>query len=372
MNSQFSQMTLYELRSPSIDLDKLQGLLNQAFSRVSPAEGLLPGPVTDSTYEIVRANADIVELRTPQGRTLALGMSLIQELAQAVKAGQISVADIREKRVMDKLPDTSMDPFLVNGYNNVLTPLVAQLIGAVGSESQAAAVPLLPDARVLIIDEINRGNISRIFGELITLIEPSKRAGASEALEVVLPYSKKPFSVPQNVYLIGTMNTADRSLTGMDVALRRRFVFKAMPPRANLLDGVEVEGIPIERLLAVLNQRIEALLDRDHCLGHAYFMPLRQTPTLHKLAEIFSNQVLPLLQEYFFDDWQRIQWVLNDHRKSEPFQFVRARGIEVDELFGTDVNVAHSPKVWTVNDDVFQCVESYRGVIDHREAQDDE
>lgn len=372
MNSQFSQMTLYVLRSPAIDLDKLQGLFNQASSRVSPASGLVPGPITDSTYEIVRANADIVELRKPQGRTLPLGMSLIQELAQAVKAGQISVADIREKRVMDKLPATSMDPFLVNGYNNVLAPLVAQLIGLDGLESPVAAVPLLPDARVLIIDEINRGNISRIFGELITLIEPSKRAGASEALEVVLPYSKKPFSVPQNVYLIGTMNTADRSLTGMDVALRRRFVFNAMPPRPDLLGGVEVEGIPIERLLAVLNQRIEALLDRDHCLGHAYFMPLRHTPTLHKLAEIFSNQVLPLLQEYFFDDWQRIQWVLNDHRKPESYQFVSARDVDVDELFGADVNVAHSSKAWTVNDDAFQCVESYMGVIDHREAKDDE
>lgn len=371
MNSQFSQMTLYELRSPSIELDKLRGLLNQASSRVSPAGGLFPGTVTDSTYEIVRANADVVELRKPQGRRLALGMSLIQDLAQAVKAGKISVSDIREKRVMDKLPDTSMDPFLVNGYNNVLAPLVAQLIGADDSESIATAVPPLPDARVLIIDEINRGNISRIFGELITLIEPSKRAGASEALEVVLPYSKKPFSVPQNVYLIGTMNTADRSLTGMDVALRRRFVFKPMPPRPDLLNGVEVEGIPIERLLAVLNQRIEALLDRDHCLGHAYFMPLRQTPTLHKLAEIFSNQVLPLLQEYFFDDWQRIQWVLNDHRKPESFQFVSSRGVEVDELFGPDVNVARSPKIWTVND-VFQCVESYMGVINQSEIQDDE
>lgn len=372
MNSQFSQMTLYELRSPSIDLDKLQGLLNPTSSRVSSTGGLLPGPVTDSTYEIVRANDDIVELRGPQGCTLPLGMSLIQDLAQAVKAGQISIADIREKRVMDKLPHTSMDPFLIDGYNNVLAPLVAQLIGTDGLQSLPAHATSLLDARVLVIDEINRGNISRIFGELITLIEPSKRAGASEALEVVLPYSKKAFSVPQNVYLIGTMNTADRSLTGMDVALRRRFVFKAMPPRPDLLNGVEVEGICIDRLLAVLNQRIEALLDRDHCLGHAYFMPLRQTPTLTKLAEIFSNQVLPLLQEYFFDDWQRIQWVLNDHRKPEAFQFVIARGVDVDDLFGTDVNVTSSPKAWTVNYDAFQCAESYLCVIDYREAQDDE
>lgn len=372
MNSQFSQMTLYELRSPSIDLEKLQGLLKHTSSRVSTAGGLFPGPVADSTYEIVRANADIVELRKPQGRTLSLGMSLIQELAQAVSAGKISITDIREKCVMDKLPETSMDPYLVNGYNNVLALLVAQLIGADSSQSLSAHSPALPDARVLIIDEINRGNVSRIFGELITLIEPSKRAGASEALEVVLPYSKESFSVPQNVHLIGTMNTADRSLTGLDVALRRRFVFKAMPPRPNLLDGVEVESIPIKHLLAVLNQRIEALLGRDHCLGHAYFMPLRQTPMLHKLAEIFSNQVLPLLQEYFFDDWQRIQWVLNDHRKPEAFQFVIARGIDVDELFGTDANVGHSPKAWSINEEAFQCIESYLGVIDHRQAQEDE
>ncbi len=372
MNSQFSQMTLYELRSPSIDIDKLKGLLNQASSRVASTGGLFPGPVTDSTYEIVRVNADIVELRKPQGRTLALGMGLIDELAQAVKAGQISITDIRDKRVMEKLTETSMDPFLVNGYNNVLAPLVAQFIGAEGLKSLPAPTPEQTDARVLVIDEINRGNISRIFGELITLIEPSKRAEAGEALEVVLPYSKTPFSVPQNVYLIGTMNTADRSLSGMDVALRRRFVFKEMPPRPDLLNGVEVEGICINRLLLVLNQRIEALLDRDHCLGHAYFMPLMKAPTITQLAEIFRNQVLPLLQEYFFDDWQRIQWVLNDHRKPEKFQFVMARAVDVDDLFGTDVNVTRSPKAWTINHEAFQHAKSYLRVIDAREAQDGE
>lgn len=372
MNSQFSQMTLYELRSPSIDLNKLQGLLNQAPSGLSTSGGLFPGPVTDSAYEIVRVNADIVELRKPQGRTLPLGMSLIKDLAKAVKAGQISIADIREKRAMEKLQESSMDPYLVNGYNNVLAPLVAQFIDADSTQKLIDDVPAIPDARVLIIDEINRGNISRIFGELITLIEPSKRAGASEALEVVLPYSKRPFSVPQNVYLIGTMNTADRSLTSMDVALRRRFVFRAMAPRPDLLKGVDVEGVSIERLLTVLNQRIEALLDRDHCLGHAYFMPLRQSPTLTKLADIFSNQILPLLQECFFDDWQRIQWVLNDHRKPETFQFVIARGVDAEELFGTDVDVANNPKTWGVNYDAFHYPESYLGVIDYREAYEGE
>lgn len=276
MNSQFSQMTLYELRAPSIDLDKLDVLLNQSYRSSTSEGGLVP----------------------------------------------------------------------------------------------SSSAP--PDARVVIIDEINRGNISRIFGELITLLEPSKRGGADESLEVILPYSKERFSVPQNVYIIGTMNTADRSLTGMDVALRRRFVFKPMPPRSELLEGIEIEGIVIGQLLSVLNQRIEALLDRDHCLGHAYFIPLRKTPTLDKLAEILSNQVLPLLQEYFFDDWQRIQWVLNDHRKPEAFQFISARAIEVDTLFGSNVNVANKPMAWVVNEEAFLYVESYLGVIDHRAAQDGE
>lgn len=222
---------------------------------------------------------------------------------------------------------------------------------------------------VLIIDEINRGNISRIFGELITLIEPSKRAGAPEALEVVLPYSKKPFTVPDNVYLIGTMNTADRSLTGMDVALRRRFVFVPMPPRPSELRGVLIEELDVEELLGIMNQRIEALLDRDHCLGHAYFLPLRGAATpLAVLAMIFRNQVLPLLQEYFFDDWQRIQWVLNDHRKPKAFQFVQGVDVSVAELFGDGVNVSRAPKVWKVNAEAFDRIESYLGVVNHQDA----
>lgn len=369
MNSQFSQMTLYELRSPSIDLDKLQGLLNLGPTDLQGVGGLVPGPVQDSAYEIVRVNADIVELKKPQGRTLPLAMSLIQELAQAVKAGQISVADIREKRAMEKLTETSMDPFLINGYNNVLAPLVAQYIGEKSSTGTEAVTPTLPNARVLIIDEINRGNISRIFGELITLIEPAKRAGADEALEVLLPYSKKSFSVPSNVYLIGTMNTADRSLAAMDVALRRRFVFKEMPPNPGLLKGVEVGDIKIDELLTVMNQRIEALLDRDHCLGHAYFLPLREDNTCAKLAEIFRVQVLPLLQEYFFDDWQRIQWVLNDHRKvNKAYCFVTTSEVNTTSLFGDAVNIARSPQLWCVNEVAFLSEQSYLGIINHEDA----
>ncbi|MDH1896532.1 McrB family protein [Aeromonas caviae] len=222
---------------------------------------------------------------------------------------------------------------------------------------------------VLIIDEINRGNVSRIFGELITLIEPSKRAGADEALSTVLPYSKQPFSVPDNLYLIGTMNTADRSLAGLDIALRRRFVFEEMAPDPDLLKSVVVEAdgvsIDVARLLAIMNQRIELLLDRDHCLGHAYFMPLKggTKPTLAQLGAIFKTQILPLLQEYFFEDWQRIAWVLNDHRKGKADQFLQAPQVDVAALFGDQVKVGHHQR-WTLNEEAFERIGAYAGIIE--------
>lgn len=217
---------------------------------------------------------------------------------------------------------------------------------------------------VLIIDEINRGNVSRIFGELITLIEPSKRAGASEALTTTLPYSKRPFSVPDNLYLIGTMNTADRSLAGLDIALRRRFEFEEMPPRPDLLEGVVIEegehSVNVSELLSVLNQRIEVLLDRDHCLGHAYFMQLNDDPTQERLSKIFQNQVLPLLQEYFFEDWQRIAWVLNDHRKSSPeTMFLQAPKLDIKALLGDDVPVGGQRQRWTLNPAAFGNIATY-------------
>lgn len=243
-------------------------------------------------------------------------------------------------------------------------PELAEAIEGAGIElGGAGRLPARqPLDHVLIIDEINRGNVSRIFGELITLIEPSKRAGADEQLEVLLPYSKKPFAVPASVYLIGTMNTADRSLAGLDIALRRRFEFVEMPARPELLADVEVDGIDIEAMLTAMNRRIEVLLDRDHHLGHAYFMPLLSDPSLPRLAMIFRNQILPLLQEYFFEDWERIRWVLNDQNKAAGHCFVVSPQHNVAGLFGGTSEVPVEARLWQLNPDAFDEHESYLGI----------
>jgi 5-methylcytosine-specific restriction protein B len=161
---------------------------------------------------------------------------------------------------------------------------------------------------VLIIDEINRGNVSQIFGELITLIEEDKRLGKEEALEVTLPYSKEKFGVPSNIYLIGTMNTADRSVEALDTALRRRFSFIEMMPVYNL-PGMEKEfvGFRLGDLLETINNRIEKIMDRDHQIGHSYFLNIKEEKDLMK---VFKDKVIPLLQEYFYGNYERMGLVL--------------------------------------------------------------
>lgn len=320
-------------------------------------------------YRVSYASADVVEIEKPNGKKVEFGMNVLNGLASHVVAGDIAIQDIRDKSWDSKLEGSAFDPFIVNGYQNLIPAMVEHIIGDApaslfGPDRQAAQ-----DApTVLIIDEINRGNVSRIFGEIITLIEPSKRAGAAEALEVVLPYSKDRFSVPATMHIIGTMNTADRSLASMDIALRRRFTFIEVPPNPQLLEEVEVESIAIDELLSMMNARIVALLDRDHSLGHAYFMPLQHDPSLERLECIFKQQILPLLQEYFFDDWQRIQWVLNDQRKAPGNQLLIQPPQDFDELFGDAVNVGQNNERWELNLAAFKRVDAYLGIIDHTQS----
>ncbi len=169
------------------------------------------------------------------------------------------------------------------------------------------------DNYVFVIDEINRGNISKIFGELITLIESSKREGMPEETSCILPYSQEPFTIPQNVYILGTMNTADRSIAMMDTALRRRFDFIEMMPDHTKITAVITEGgqqLKVSEMLETMNKRIELLYDREHTIGHSFFMSLNDDPTVGNLADIFKNRIIPLLQEYFYDDYSKIKLVL--------------------------------------------------------------
>ena len=161
---------------------------------------------------------------------------------------------------------------------------------------------------VLVIDEINRGNISKIFGELISLIESSKREGEKEEMEVILPYSKEKFTIPKNLYIIGTMNTADRSIALLDIALRRRFNFMEIMPEYSILK--EVEDVKVDLLLSSINEKIEFLLDREHTIGHSYFLNIS---TFEELVKVFKNSIIPLLQEYFYDDFEKIKTIFSNN-----------------------------------------------------------
>ncbi|BDR36181.1 GTPase [Photobacterium damselae subsp. damselae] len=221
------------------------------------------------------------------------------------------------------------------------------------------------DKRVLIIDEINRGNISNIFGELITLIEPSKRAGAKEALSVKLPYSKEMFSVPDNLHIIGTMNTADKSLAQIDIALRRRFQFEEMMTNYELLAEIPlIDGIDIEQMVRVINKRIKLLYDREHTIGHSFFLSLKDNPSIEHLAEIFELQILPLLEEYFFENWERVAMVLGDHLKTdEGLRFVVEQfdANEIAQLMGDDWD-QEGIQPYVRNDHAFKAAAAYIGI----------
>ena len=189
---------------------------------------------------------------------------------------------------------------------------------------------------VLIIDEINRGNISKIFGELITLLEEDKRIGTTNHVTVSLPYTKEQFALPSNLYIIGTMNTSDKSIAQIDVALRRRFSFEEMMPSYEELG--EIDEIEVDKLLDKINKRVEFLLDRDHLIGHAYFVRVN---TLEELIFTMTNKIIPLLQEYFYGDNEKVGMVLGgiDNKENNKY-IVYKENIKAEDLFSGFDNIS--------------------------------
>lgn len=221
---------------------------------------------------------------------------------------------------------------------------------------------------VFIIDEINRGNISKIFGELITLIEETKRDGMPEAASAILPYSGESFSVPDNVWLLGTMNTADRSIALMDTALRRRFGFAELMPDADVLRKIgadKVGDLDVAAMLDKINERITFLYDREHTIGHAFFTRLKDEPTLEALSAIFKKSVIPLLQEYFYEDYQKIQLVLADNAKTDnSLKFIKDEKANIRQIFkGSADELIDIEKRYTINDAAFDNIESYIQIL---------
>ena len=224
---------------------------------------------------------------------------------------------------------------------------------------------------ILIIDEINRGNISKILGELITLLEPSKRKGESEALEVKLPYSQEPFSVPNNLYIIGTMNTADRSIALLDTALRRRFEFIEMMPNPSELEKISCENdeIDLQKLLRVMNNRIEFLLDRERTIGHSFFFEKAVNKrndsyglTLTDLQAVFKNKILPLLQEYFYDDYAKINAVLNGNGMLE------SKTISNMKVSLSDEFVDNEKKIWKITDSSNWDIKTFQTIYSSKDS----
>ncbi|WP_164473647.1 AAA family ATPase [Deinococcus psychrotolerans] len=273
---------------------------------------------------------DLLLMSAPHTHVQAVGIvtgdyRYEEQVPQGVKA---DYRNVRAVTWMESSLSLPVKEFIGRNFSQISVyhldlhvPEVMAFLERAGVLKSAMMTTELPQAHVLIIDEINRGNVAKIFGELITLLEPSKRLGREEATTVELPYSKKPFALPSNVYVIGTMNTADQSLARLDSALRRRFEFVEMFPRPESL-VVTADGIDLRRVLYAMNRRLTLLQGRDYTIGHAYFTHLEKSATVTDVARVFRLKVLPLLEEYFFDDWGQIRAVLNDVAKPQEDQLI--------------------------------------------------
>ena len=281
-----------------------------------------------------------------------------------VKGIDEDIYEINDKKILPRKTVTKVPNMKVEDIIKLAKEKNSEVLSEIDEEKNTKPY-------VFIIDEINRGNISKIFGELITLIEPTKRSGKKECISTKLPYSKKEFTVPDNVYIIGTMNTADRSIALMDTALRRRFKFEEMLPDYHLLEDIFVEDkgtkVNIGAMLKVINERIEYLYDREHTIGHAVFLEKMENDKINidinKLENIFKKNIIPLLQEYFYEDYEKIRIVLGDNAKDEDEQFIFAESIKPKDVFEGDIGDIDIPeKKYIIKYENFRNIMAYKNI----------
>lgn len=315
-------------------------------------------PGTGKTYNSIKYAVDTVDTRFNQDGIKGYP-DYIKKFNELKEVGRIAFTTFHQSYGYEEFIE-GIKPNLSDSSDKKISYEIAE---GVFKECCEKARRKSENSYVFIIDEINRGNISKIFGELITLIEDSKREGEPEAMSVILPYSKENFSVPKNVYILGTMNTADRSISLMDTALRRRFEFVEMMPDEDLLDKVVVEeDINIHEMLKIMNRRIEALYDREHTLGHAFFMPLNNDgkATINQLESIFKNKIIPLLQEYFYEDYEKIMLVLGiNTQNTDDSKFISVKSN--DGLFKNNLDIDLNT-TYQINNKAFENPENYRNI----------
>ena len=294
----------------------------------------IPGKTSLNMFVNEMTNGDVVCVFNSATSIKAIGI-----ITSDYKHNSIKKNLHMHTRKVNWIDNNVRDIYELNGNKKMMTPTIHRLPNINPSslldlvtdmKTKNASNDELNDKFVFIIDEINCGNISKIFGELITLLEKDKREG-NGGFPLKLPYSQEDFIIPENIHIIGTMNTSDRSIAMIDVALRRRFVFEEFMPKMNLIKEF-VEDVPVRKIIQTLNDKISILYGRDYQIGHSYFMD-KNLKTIDDLKQVWFYNIIPLLSEYFYEEWDKLNAIVAPFIKIER----KVKGLEKLHLQTTNL-----------------------------------